>query len=498
MRRISRQTVRVGQRALMVHLTRDLSESDRHIVYHILCCQLSRSRQDDGWVPMAYDGMRRVYGRPNVNDLVKRGLLEVKPHDRLRGLSRELRLPIAILREFISLGLVPGPCVDLFTGSSVNPRKGSRLYDDCRNPHPDVLQAALRAFNKAPVTPDWQKAKQLIEAREAHLDSIGWSDQKQVMRFLLDSASNVAMSMAADGNGCFINQYDITTSGRFSSQFGPLLQTRSMTAAMFGADSFNYDLVRAHDGILIQIFEDLNQTAGTDFKTDWLKRYAEDSAFRRQIAEKAGLKEETIKKIVHALKNGASLKAGLEDDLSIIRIIRDDVESRGGTFLPEEEIKAAHERLKLILAPLTRELDKFHRFLSRDIKFTDVDTTFLKVSHGRGRVFIRNGVGIVYSPLDSKYQGVPLKHRMDTRKLTSHILQGAESLIMKNVELAAFNAGILVKSDVHDGMITCSKIDETSINAVIREIGVRHASLGLKPFSLSSDEPELIQHVLMA
>jgi hypothetical protein len=461
------------------NLTRNCSKKTHRLFSHILACDLQRlaGRDDDLFIPVAWQLIDRQLKGASCRDLQQKGLVEVKPYDRYLGLSREFKVADWVLEEFMKLEGMPATeyqqqFVDLFTGRPSRRIDKNEMNDSNGHPHPQIIRSAMKVFQENHCPYNLTAIEQYLKECKGGLRENSKEYEKELRRYNGNLACRNAvlkrtLGTAAEGINYYRPAYSVTKSGRIH-QIGGALQSCSRLmkhhAYIDIPNLYNYDLNASQVNILIQQFEH----AGLD--TSWLKTYRDTPNNKYEYAKKAGVPVDEFKTCLLCVVMGGHLPRSTKDyasrDNSILKKLAN---LAGGDEDKLEELRAGFAE---VVMPLVEQLEKWHEWL-----LTEYITREKKYSPAGW--FIKNAVGMrLY--LSELPKG---KDRwLAKSQLAAFLLQGVEASTIHNLTMLGDKYGFTPVSNEHDGLITRGKIPPEAVMEAARLSGFRNARLEIKGY----------------
>lgn len=368
--------------------------------------------------------------------------------------------------DFINLWLnayADGLPYNLMTGRKIRADEMQSQTGD-RIKMPDLARQVLRLQNQVIISDIdlYDRPQRLINARPAdHPANLG------------DINSLRACQMNFKLHGGLVHDYRVTSTGRFSEPYGPMVQSRSITKAMFDdKGKLNYDLRSAHMSILADIMTHLGLSAKV------LLEYLEDSDSKHAYARWIGCSVSAWKQILCAMMNGAAVRddqRARANKLAVWQILLDDAEGY--------ELLAKHRFDELVNATveLRKCLRAWQLYLSnlQQQRLTQPNPYFQIVTRD-GAWHLQNEVGLLIALSEP------------SSKISAHILQGVEAAFVQTLQILSCRYGFRVENNMHDGLVSTSPIPDEAVDEAKRITCFKSAVLVEKPFEASDRDEGLV------
>lgn len=497
-----------GQRVLLDAWTAERHAKTRRFVHHLAVHGAFHSRRNDGFVPVDARYIRAEFRQAEreIPALVASGLVEMRRHDRARGLSREYRLGPSLVAAFHGAPLDDVPdqgtvaprdlprVVGRVTGGVVDePPAVTAFVDDKGEPYPGLVVGALRAVRSSPVDLPAVLAylrdlrDSVVSAETAH-GPLSRESRRAFGRFVqAQSAVRAVLRQrpvpTADGLHAYDVALNVQSSGRLGEAGGGL---QAAPAALKAAARGGIPGVRNYDLPSAQPRLALVRMAAEGLEAPALERYVLDPDERGRLGDASGLGP-AVKRAVLAGLMGAVFPTPdqallAKDRLSqvVLAAAGVDWEDWNERSTPHGErlgssavVREALGRSAGALAPLFAEFGRWHRRL---------------------RTFQVGGAasveGVLAGPVVRNRLGMPLAvgsvngrlRGPDLGRVVAHLLQGDEAAYVHSLTVGLDRAGVRVLGNEHDGLVVWGEILREVEGAAAAAVGLPFIGMVQKPF----------------
>lgn len=498
-----------GQRALLDAWSAGLHPRTRRFLHHLAAHGAHYARRRGAFVPVSARYVRAEFRQAEreIPALVTSGLVEMTPHDRGRGLSREYRLGPGLVAAFHSAAVDDVPDVravapeDLVraaeqaTGGAVPGGPAvTALVDDEGRPYPDLVAGALRAVRSSPV--DLTAAFEHVSGLRDSFVSAGTAhgpDSREFRRAMgrfvqartaLRAVIRQRPVPVADGLHAYDVALVVQSSGRLGEAGGGLQSAPAAlkAAARGGIPGVrNYDLPSAQPRLALVRME----SAGIDAPA--LRRYVLDAEERGRLGETSGLGTSGVKRVVIAALMGAlvptpeqALLAKGRVSQAVLTAAGVDWEVWADRSAPYAErlaalpaVSGALSRATGALSPLFDELARWHGRV-RAFRVGDGAT----VEDRPAGPVIRNRLGmpLAVGLVNGRLRGP------DLGRAVPHILQGDEAAYVHALAVELDRSGVRVVGHEHDGLVVVGEIPRTTEERAAAIVGLPYVGMVEKPF----------------
>lgn len=496
-----------------------------------LLIHLSKSNSEDGWIPISKNFLihnkldsltsTKLANRKSqeVNSslyvLKELGLIEVRGYDAKSNKSREVKLTnlgLAIT-GILSTGIKRPKMRELeFTPGDINEDiQDWKFYADRFIPNVDLLKKTIDSFSPAKIhLPNY------ISEMKSRNPILGLSsdDYKIFVLENLEQIENDVIPIDMVTIGTFHRDIDLLTTGHNLKQNSKTREweirstfTLSYTGRLFARNGvqgiakisksvihegkFNYDIPNSQIRVLVQEFEKVKTRFWNEFSEterqyceEGLKHlieYRDGDLKKEDIARNLRISVDDWKKCLYTLVFGGPLSASPETSI--------------GSIMNKYKFVKGFNPTKLY-----KELDKFKRPINIWLNYCQrfyIEyelTAEQEVDFNRAILAMDADIS-KYDPNDYCYNGVVFLSKysdifLDSKKLSSFILQGIESSFIFHLGIALNdrNAGIEVISYEFDGIVTSKPIPEKYINYAREKSGFTTGQVLVKGFDKSLED----------
>jgi hypothetical protein len=371
--------------------------------------------------------------------------------------------------------------VNLFTGKLANAPTKSVLYDENRNPEPDLITGAINViaangckFNKDEVQ---RHLNSLFDEMAQCSKEYGAGNSQYIRakgRYRNDASCTRAFlsqnpTLTKEPDICIYNPaYAPAYTGRISQHLGGLqsCSRRMKKAAYSGIPGLkNFDLKSSQLCALVL------ELLSADIDPSWLIDYISDSDSKYKYATKAGMSVGCWKQCVLALVMGAKFPEGIGyKEIELSKILETLLKETDGDLYKANNLRI---KLKHLVYPLIEKLTKWHDYLLAN--YVEKNK---KIS--RNGPYITNAVGknLHLSDLNLKSRG----RRKSASIVSAFLLQGIEAAFIHNLTINSPKYGYTVMSNEHDGLVTIGDIPQEAVAEAKRNSGFQNAEIVEKDF----------------
>lgn len=493
----------------LVELVKKFNKPTKEFWFHIFaCCSLPQNMKEGKWIPVPRKTINEewnkkgdAHGKVDIDGLIQAGLLKRTPHYSIeKGICYCYKIPddiqIECLDYYYSLHLEIKRQTfhNLMDGKVIKKPKSSVLYDENKNPLPDVIVKAIKGiegtlYNHKEIDAYFKEA------------ILGVKTKAQKLRLANDLRcyENIIYHTNWDSIteelAYYVPAYEPQKSGRITEKEGGLQScSRPMKKAAFSfPNCHNYDLKSSQVYILKGWFEK------ADICTDFLKNYlANDKA---EWAKEIGISVNCLKNCMYSKFMGAvspmnfiywdNIVGKYKQEffnLSVTEYIweytRRQLESQNIT--DEDEInKLAETRLSNFInfvKPLDLQLQKFYKWLL---------FTYCKGNQKRG--VVKNLTGMAFNL--NEYQddeGNYYKDKLSTlkRRITAFFLQGTEAAFIHTLSTKEMQTkyNYEVTSNQHDGLVTIGEVPKEAVQEAKEHFSIAYFDLVEKEICSKGEE----------
>ena len=500
----------------------DTSESSRfwNKVTKLLI-HISKSYSDnDDWIPISKEFLRRsnlqsLISAKIVNTetgemnstlyvLSSLGLVEIKSYDRIKGLSRELKLTklgLAIT-GLLSLEItrIKGTPVEEQPGDLSAEAQDWNFYSDEFIPEISLITKTLKSLSRPKVhlssyiadmkelnpilaiTKDEYCNLVLENVREIEEGTIQ-IDFKGINNFhkdlyLLTTGKNVKRDK--NGNWYPDNTFTLSYTGRLFSRYGVQGLTK-ISKSVVHEGKYNYDIANSQIAVLLLMIENIY----LKFSYQWTKEELDDYSniktlidyhtgklTKEGISEEIGLSVEDWKKCLYTLVFGGSFSNSAKTSIGVV--IQNNLSNPN----------FSEEKLKLWLEKFRKPIKLWLKYCQRYALFEELNEYEVDLLKSSFKHFFKDEV---CDPDEWCFNGVIFLNKssrifQEPAKLSAYFLQGTESAFIYQVMTDSRSKQLKPLSYEFDGLVVQNEIPSEVIVEARKKSKFLNASVKVKSF----------------